>query len=74
MEENSKKLWMVIAEDGDGKIHIFHKYCDEREWVDEFDQYNGGGVLWNQVEELPGHNLTSIATFRLEDIIEVAGL
>lgn len=58
------RTWQVIAEDGDGKIHVFCKTIDESEsWTLD--------ALRNEVE---GHGVTILAMYRVADIIEVATL
>lgn len=58
------KTWLVLAEDGDGKIHIFYKTIDESEsWTLD--------ALQHEVQE---RGLTVLAMYREGDIVEYTGL
>ena len=55
------RTWNVIAEDGNGKIHMFRKTIDESEsWTLDALQY--------EVKSRPG--FTILAMYREADIIE----
>ena len=62
MRENTK--WVIVAEDGNGKTHIFHKWIDEGEsWTLEAFQ-----------NEVKSHGVTILASFREEDVVSVMSL
>lgn len=59
------RTWQVIAEDGNGKIHVFCKTIDESEsWTLD--------ALQHEVQSRPG--LTILAMYRVADITEVTTL